>query len=213
MGELTLTGTQQANRLGKALRARYGSLLAGDDLASLIVVRSTNVHRCVLTARAVLGGLLGVEPGASSESIAIRTVENKDEDLTPMASRCGRLAEMWEDARQDWTDHANPMHPSARRVTEHLRGLMDRQVRLRWCGSDAATDMAADRFRHGHMSRLPCSLHRTDRTSLNELIPDLGAATRRPSTPMASRMAIGYPSRTCCTQLVGCLRSLLCHGR
>ena len=129
-GELTLTGTQQAHRLGQLLRERYASLLqpaAGEDadVASRITVRSTNVSRCVLTARAVLAGLVG---DTSPSPIAIRTVRNEDEDLTPAAARCARLAELWDEARHEWRDDANSMHRSMPRVTEHLRRVMGEEA-------------------------------------------------------------------------------------
>lgn len=124
-GELTTTGVHQAHALGGALRARYGSLLAARSDgagggASAIEVRSTNVSRCIATARAVLGGLLPDDASA----IAIRTVPNASEDLTPAPRRCGRLAELWDEARREWTRHANATHPLSASTTARLRALM-----------------------------------------------------------------------------------------
>ena len=122
-GELTTTGVLQAHGLGTALRARYSSLLPqrSSEPASL-EVRSTNVSRCVATARAVLHGLLGPD---DRSPIAILTVANDSEDLTPAPRRCARLAEMWDEARTEWSRHANAMHALSARTTSRLRSFMD----------------------------------------------------------------------------------------
>jgi len=133
-GELTLTGAQQGVRLGKSLQERYGALL-GSDGADRLTVRSTNVARCVMTARAVLFGLLG--DAAASGPVPIATAPSNVEDLTPNAKRCARLAELWDEARRDWSQSAANAHPLHSPTLAALRRLMP------------ASDLSAYGVEHG----------------------------------------------------------------
>ena len=117
-GELTLGGFAQAQHLGRELRAMYGGGLSESRLS----VRSTNVSRCVLTARGVLEGLLG--PAVASQ-VAIRTVASAEEDLTPNPKRCLRLAELWKEARAEWSKLTpEQQHPLAAPTLARLQETM-----------------------------------------------------------------------------------------
>ena len=120
-GELTLTGAQQGVRLGKSLLERYGPLLGSDGVDKL-TVRSTNVARCVMTARAVLHGLLG--DAAATRPVPIATAPSEVEDLTPNAKRCARLAELWDEARREWSQGGAGAHPLHSPTLAALRRLM-----------------------------------------------------------------------------------------
>ena len=109
--QLTVVGAAQAHALGDALRERYGAPLlglrsrrggggGGDDdgllatAAGRLSVRSTNVDRCVRTARGVVEGLLlgrggggdkaaGKKVGAQrcSDNVSVRDVSSKPNAL------------------------------------------------------------------------------------------------------------------------------------
>jgi hypothetical protein len=86
-GALSVVGADQGFRLGEQLRARYESSMELN--ATDIDVRSTNVARCVRTARAVLGGLFP-HSLKSAEAISIRTAPSSAENLTCGAATAHR---------------------------------------------------------------------------------------------------------------------------
>ena len=140
-GELTKRGYAQARALGEMLRQIYafdpppklvgGKLMVDfeDKPPTLVGVRSTNVSRCVNTARGVLDGLLG--GAAAAAEVPISTAKNEDEDLTPNPKRCARLGELWASARDEWPTKWKD-HVLAAPVLAHLvaNGLTERDREL-----------------------------------------------------------------------------------
>jgi hypothetical protein len=128
-GALSCVGADQGLRLGKQLRARYAELLElhPDD----VHVRSTNVSRCVLTAKAVLGGLLGPS-GSDGQSgqkpIPIHSAASSEEDLTPNPRRCARLAELWDEARTAWSADSDALHRRSESTRAALHATMAQEV-------------------------------------------------------------------------------------
>ncbi|XRB14834.1 lysophosphatidic acid phosphatase type 6 [Pseudoscourfieldia marina] len=87
-GQLSGLGYYQGYALGDWLRTRYHDRLPPLDGADAVRVRSSNLQRTLLTAKAVLNGMFD---GAIPRATVIATVPDKEEYLYPPVKRCPLL--------------------------------------------------------------------------------------------------------------------------
>mmetsp|Transcript_25575 Transcript_25575/g.33295 ORF Transcript_25575/g.33295 Transcript_25575/m.33295 type:complete len:426 (+) Transcript_25575:98-1375(+) len=120
-GQLSDLGIEQTTQLGKKLRELYGDSL-GDDV-SKVTVRTTNVPRCVTSARGVMKGLF---PN-NQEALPMYTMFMKNEYATPRIRTCSRLADLWKAASMSWA--RSPETDGPRVLTEIQKVLTKEEMR------------------------------------------------------------------------------------
>lgn len=95
-GQLSGLGFYQGVALGDWLRARYADRMSELDAEGAVRVRSSNLQRTILTAKAVLTGLFG---GNIPKAVRIATVPDTAEYLYPPVKRCAFLKSQFHTAQ------------------------------------------------------------------------------------------------------------------
>lgn len=88
-GMLTHIGKNQCYLLGSRLSKKYPTLVGSKFNPSNIVLRSTNINRCIDSMKCVLAGMYGFTSGMSEPIVKVESLDN--EILIPNSSQCLNL--------------------------------------------------------------------------------------------------------------------------
>lgn len=144
-GQLTNLGMEQSYQLGQSFKRHYvdkqhflSPIFSPDE----IYVRSTNINRCIETARCIMAGIYGDQLRSNqNEPLKIHVDHPNTEVLYPQEHLHPSLKQMWYKAQ-----HAPDYIPGSAELIQHVKDLLqvpkdDKSVDLTGIKDDLSTRM------------------------------------------------------------------------